>query len=61
MEIIKNEDIETQDELAEELRGRNINVTQATVSRDIKELKLNKDFVALQGNINMLQVNTNNN
>lgn len=41
-EIISNKDIETQEELAEELRKAGINVTQATVSRDIKELKLIK-------------------
>ena len=42
LEIIKNVEIETQEELAEELKNRGINVTQATVSRDIKELKLIK-------------------
>ncbi|GAA0115946.1 arginine repressor [Clostridium senegalense] len=41
-EIIKSKDIETQEELAEELRNDGINVTQATVSRDIKELNLIK-------------------
>ncbi|MGL4731415.1 MAG: arginine repressor [Clostridium sp.] len=41
-EIIKSKDIETQEELAEELRNQGINVTQATVSRDIKELNLIK-------------------
>ncbi|MGI5850956.1 MAG: arginine repressor [Clostridiales bacterium] len=42
LEIIENMDIETQEELAEELRKRGIVVTQATVSRDIKELRLVK-------------------
>ncbi|MBQ3864290.1 MAG: arginine repressor [Clostridia bacterium] len=42
LEIIKEQDIETQEELAEALRQRNIRVTQATVSRDIKELRLLK-------------------
>lgn len=42
LEIINSKDIETQEELAEELRKRGMNVTQATVSRDIKELKLIK-------------------
>ena len=41
-EIIKNEDIETQEDLAEKLREEGISVTQATVSRDIKELNLIK-------------------
>ncbi len=39
--IVKNE-IETQEELADALRQRGIQVTQATVSRDIKELRLLK-------------------
>jgi len=42
LEIIKERDIETQEELAEELRKRGFYVTQATVSRDIKELRLVK-------------------
>ncbi|NLN40829.1 MAG: arginine repressor [Clostridiales bacterium] len=42
LEIIEKKDIETQEELAEELRKEGINVTQATVSRDIKELRLVK-------------------
>lgn len=41
-EIIANKDIETQDDLVDELRAANFNVTQATVSRDIKELHLVK-------------------
>ena len=42
LEIIESRKVETQEELAEELRQRGINVTQATVSRDIKELRLLK-------------------
>ncbi len=38
LEIIENRVVETQDELAEQLRASGFNVTQATVSRDIKEL-----------------------
>lgn len=41
-EIIENTVIETQEELAEALRAQEIEVTQATVSRDIKELMLIK-------------------
>ncbi|MBO8170375.1 MAG: transcriptional regulator ArgR [Bacillaceae bacterium] len=41
-EIIANHEIETQDELVEKLREAGFNVTQATVSRDIKELHLVK-------------------
>ncbi|MBR6525009.1 MAG: arginine repressor [Clostridia bacterium] len=40
--IIEHDDIETQEELALALRQRGFAVTQATVSRDIKELKLLK-------------------
>lgn len=42
LEIINSKAIETQEELAEELKNSGIDVTQATVSRDIKELKLTK-------------------
>lgn len=42
LEIISKMDIETQEELAEELGKSGIAVTQATVSRDIKELRLIK-------------------
>lgn len=42
LEIIESKDIETQSELAEELKRHGVNVTQATVSRDIKDLKLIK-------------------
>ncbi|PFG05769.1 ArgR family transcriptional regulator [Bacillus sp. V-88] len=41
-EIITNRDVETQDELVEGLKNAGFNVTQATVSRDIKELHLVK-------------------
>ena len=42
LDIIEKNDIETQEELADALRQRGIKVTQATVSRDIKELRLLK-------------------
>ncbi len=42
LEIIANNEIETQDELVNALRSLNYDVTQATVSRDIKELGLIK-------------------
>ncbi|PYZ94362.1 arginine repressor [Salipaludibacillus keqinensis] len=41
-DIIANQEIETQDDLVDQLRGAGFNVTQATVSRDIKELHLVK-------------------
>jgi transcriptional regulator of arginine metabolism len=42
IEIINKYDIETQEELADYLNREGYNVTQATVSRDIRELKLTK-------------------
>ncbi len=42
LEIISAKEIETQDELARELRNANFEITQATISRDIKELGLTK-------------------
>jgi transcriptional regulator of arginine metabolism len=42
LEIINNHEIETQEELALQLMKLGMDVTQATVSRDIKELKLIK-------------------
>ena len=41
-EIITNSKVETQEDLVERLNEYNFNVTQATVSRDIKELQLIK-------------------
>lgn len=41
-EIIMNQEIETQDELVDALRDMGLHVTQATISRDIKELMLIK-------------------
>ncbi|MBG9793551.1 arginine repressor [Paenibacillus dendritiformis] len=41
-EIIMNNEIETQDELVDALRSAGYHVTQATVSRDMKELHLIK-------------------
>ncbi|TMW73740.1 transcriptional regulator AhrC/ArgR [Alteribacter natronophilus] len=41
-EIITNNEVETQDDLVSFLRNAGFNVTQATVSRDIKELHLVK-------------------
>ena len=42
VELIGKYEIETQEELAEKLTQAGFNVTQATVSRDIRELKLTK-------------------
>ena len=58
IELINQHDIETQDELADLLNKCGYNVTQATVSRDIRQLKLIKQsvdgkqkYVVLQGNL----------
>lgn len=42
LEIINTNEVETQDRLQELLREAGYNVTQATISRDIKELQLVK-------------------
>ncbi len=42
IEIIEAHDVETQEELAAYLKQAGYEVTQATVSRDIRELKLSK-------------------
>lgn len=48
LEIIRRQHIKTQEELSTELKKSGYNVTQATVSRDIKELGLVK--VTLENN-----------
>ncbi len=42
LELIDSKDVETQEELMNLLRASGFEVTQATVSRDIRELKLTK-------------------
>ena len=42
IEIVQMNDIETQEELIEKLRESGFAATQATISRDIRELKLTK-------------------
>ena len=42
LELISQYDIETQDELAGQLKQEGFKATQATISRDIRELKLMK-------------------
>lgn len=44
LEFINEYSIETQEELLDKLREDGFNVTQATVSRDIKELRLHKSL-----------------
>lgn len=47
IELITKHEVETQDELAELLESAGYHVTQATISRDIRELKLTK--IATEG------------
>lgn len=42
LEIIENNVVETQEDLADRLKALGMDVTQATVSRDIKDLRLSK-------------------
>lgn len=44
MEIISTKDIETQDQLLQELQEAGFYSTQATISRDIKELRVVKEL-----------------
>ncbi len=44
LEIIANEDIDTQEMLLDRLQARGFRATQATVSRDIRELQLVKSM-----------------
>lgn len=46
IDLINRYDIETQEELAEYLNKEGFQVTQATISRDIRELKLTKIAVS---------------
>lgn len=46
MEIISTKDIETQEQLLEELQNAGFYSTQATISRDIKELRVVKELTS---------------
>lgn len=46
LQIIAQKDIETQDQLLAELKAAGIPTTQATISRDIKQLHLVKELTA---------------
>ena len=46
MEIISNRDIETQEHLLSELNKAGFRSTQATISRDIKELRIVKELTS---------------
>lgn len=46
LRIIEEQDIDTQDQLLTELKARGVQSTQATISRDIKELHLIKELTS---------------
>ena len=46
MEIISNRNVETQEQLLQELRDAGFRSTQATISRDIKELRIIKELTS---------------
>ena len=46
LRIIEEVDVETQDQLLAELKARGVSSTQATISRDIKELHLIKELTS---------------
>ena len=47
MEIISTKNVETQEQLLQELQEAGFTGTQATISRDIKELRIVKELTAL--------------
>ena len=47
LEIISNKSIETQEQLLSELQAEGFRGTQATISRDIKELRIVKELTSL--------------
>ena len=46
MEIITNKNVETQEQLLQELENAGFRSTQATISRDIKELRIVKELTS---------------
>ncbi len=49
LNIIRSKNVDTQEQLLEELRHRGFTATQATISRDIKELRLVKELMGSGG------------
>ena len=47
MEIISNQNVETQEQLLQELQAAGFRSTQATISRDIKGLRIVKELTTL--------------
>ena len=57
LSLIAKYEIDTQEELADRLRAEGFDVTQATVSRDIKELRLSK-VAGMGGHVKYIQAPT---
>lgn len=60
LEIISKYDVETQEELTEYLKAEGFAVTQATVSRDIKALRLIKVAAGTEASDNKYKYSVNN-
>lgn len=60
LELIESQPTETQEELAGKLKGLGFHVTQATISRDIKELRLIK-IMGKNGSYHYASFKENNN
>lgn len=60
LEIISTNEIETQDELVSALKQSHFNITQATISRDIKELGLIKILSSESGKYKYAVVENSN-
>ena len=58
IQLVNQYEIETQEELAEKLKEAGFKVTQATVSRDIRELKLSK--ISAGGKMKYFAIPTSN-
>ena len=59
LEIISHKDVETQQMLAQELLAAGFNSTQATISRDIRELNLVKEL-SINGNYRYISTTKEN-
>ena len=55
LDIRQSRDIDTQEQLLEELRAQGFTTTQATISRDIKELRLVKELTGTGSSVDVAQ------
>jgi len=61
VDIIQHQRISRQEELLEQLLSHGFSLTQATLSRDLKELKVGKIPDPQHGSIYFISSNSNNN